>query len=223
MEAGPEPAPVETGSVQTGRPRRWLKLAWDVLFTVLAVLVVSAALIYTGLQFFGYRFYEVTSTSMVPTFGQGDVVAMKAVPAHEIAVRDIIVYQREGYPAPIVHRVTRIQSSPDIHSVIRDKSGKVLADSWAYSLRTFWAQGDANNVEDSKPISESQVLGTERFVVPPPLNLIVTKINRTLLIWLAAAAIALFAALGVLDLAKALARRRRIRRSNVAPTEMHDQ
>jgi signal peptidase I len=160
---------------------------------------------------------------MVPTFGQGAVVAMKAVPAHEIAVGDIIVYTRDGYIDPIVHRVTRIQSNPDVHSVVNDKNGKLLADSWAYSPRTFWAQGDANTVEDAKPILESQVLGTERFVVPPPLNLIVTKINRTLLIWLAGAAIALFALLGALDLAKALARRRRARRSTVAPTEIPSQ
>lgn len=208
VEAAPALAPSEPGPAEARPLVRRVKLVWGVLFAVLAVLVISAALIYAGMQFFGYRFYEVTSTSMVPTFGKGDVVSSKFVPAHDIAIGDIILYKRDGYIEPIVHRVTRIQSDPDIHSVIRDKSGKILEESWDYSPRTFWAQGDANNAEDFDPISESHVIGVEKFVVPPPLNLIVTKVNRTLLLWFAGSAIGLFIALEVLDMGKIVAKRR---------------
>ncbi|MBA4180480.1 MAG: signal peptidase I [Anaerolinea sp.] len=202
--------------VETFEPRsangspfvRWLKLVWNLLFAVVAVLVICAAAIYAGMQFVGYRLYDVTSTSMVPTFGKGDVVSARATPAHEIAVGDIILYKRDGYTQPIVHRVTRIRSDPDVHSVVRDKTGDVIRDSWAYSPRTFWAQGDANTVEDALPINESQVIGTERFVVPPPLNLIVTKFDRSLLIWFAGGAILLFVTLEMLDMVKIVLRRR---------------
>jgi len=195
-------------------PSRWLCIVRDVVLTIVVVAALFAALLYAGAQAMGYRFYEVTSPSMVPTFDKGDVVAAKTVPPHRIKAGDVIVFQRDGYPDPIVHRVLRVQSAPDIHSVLRDKDGNVLKDSWAYSERHFYTKGDGNPTEDGGAALGSRTLGVQRFVVPHPFNLLVTQLNRATLTIVAGSCIVLFIALEALDGIRALRRRNRAANAN---------
>ncbi|MFN8507466.1 MAG: signal peptidase I [Dehalococcoidia bacterium] len=200
------------GAPEAKRRSKAMRIVRDVVLTIVVVAALFAAVLYAGAQAMGYRFYEVTSPSMVPTFGKGDVVAAKAVAPHDIKAGDVIVFRRDGYPDPIVHRVLRVQSAPDIHSILRDKNGTILKDSWAYSERYFYTKGDGNPVEDGGPALGSQTLGVQRFVVPQPFNLIVTRLDRPVLTAVAAGCIALFVALEALDGVRAL--RRRFRRTN---------
>ena len=217
MEAMPEAAarvpdapaaPARGGGAVSGR-RRGIGLVGDVALVIGAVLLVSAALLYGGLQLLGYRFYEVSSDSMAPELNRGDVVTAHRVDGHDVKVGDVIVFRREGFSDPIVHRVVRIKSDPDIQSILKDKDGKVIRTEWAYAPRTFWTQGDANNTEDQQPVDESALLGEERFTVPWPLNLLATSVDRTLLIIVGVTAIGAYVVWELFDMSRGLARRRR--------------
>lgn len=203
-------APPGGGGAASGR-RRFGALAGDVLLVVAAVLLVAAALLYGGLRLIGYRFYEVTSTSMEPTFSRGDVVASHTVAAHNVEAGDVIVFRRDGSSDPVVHRVVRVKSDPDIQTVLNDASGKVLRTGWTYAPRTFYTQGDGNNAEDTQPVEESELIGEERFRVPWPLDLLATSINRTLLVVVGVGAIGAYVAWEVSDMGRAILRRRRAR------------
>lgn len=185
-----------------------IALAGNALFAVCAVLVVTAALLYAGLRVYGVQFYEVTSSSMSPTFGKGSVVAAKTVEPHALKVGDIIVIDRPGFSAPYVHRITRMKSDPDIRSVLQDENGKMLKTTMTYAPRTIWTKGDANPVEDSDPSSGAAVRGKELFVVPWPFNLLVTHLGKETLFTLGVGAIALYVIWELMDIVHKLLQRR---------------
>lgn len=193
------------------RPR-WLTLLLDASFVVVLVSVLFAALMYAGLQLYGVRFYEVTSNSMSGSFDRGDVVAVRAFAAHDVEVGDVIAFTRPGFADPTVHRVEAIsQPIPDVQTLIRDEDGNLLEEGWNYAHRDFLTRGDANPVRDSQAIPQEDVVGTLRFVVPPPFNLIVTKIDRQALMVIGVGSIILYIAWEAADGARALMRRRAAR------------
>ena len=191
--------------------RSFASFLTDSVFVVALLCVLVAALIYAGLQLYGVRFYAVGSDSMDPAFSKGDVVGVRTIPVHEIQPGDVIAFWRDGFPEPIIHRVTRIKSSPDIRSIFKDVDGNVVGTRMAYSERTFWVKGDANPTEDSQAVSGASVVGKQVLVVPWPFNLLVTKFNRQALMVVGVAAIALFVAWEGLDGLREVMRRRRQR------------
>lgn len=174
------------------KPAQVFRIARTFAFGAAAVLIVTAALIYSGLQLVGIRFYEVQSDSMVPVFAKGDVIAVRSKAAHNVQVGDVILFQQAGFSQPTAHRVVRVQASPDVRSVIVDKDGQVLKESTRFAERSFWTRGDANPEEDSGVVSESQLLGKELFVVPWPLNLFAAKLDRQALFLLGVLALSAY-------------------------------
>jgi len=185
-----------------------LRLAGDIFFVIAAVLVLGAALLYAGLRLYGVQFYEVSTPSMTPTFGKGAVVAAKQVAPQELKIGDVVVFLKDGFRSPYVHRITRIQSDPDLRAIVKNQEGKVLKDTMTWSERTIWTKGDANPVEDVSPTMGGSVLGRELFVVPPPFNLLVTKLNKSTLMALGVGSILVFILWEMLDGARDLLRRR---------------
>lgn len=104
----------------------------------------------------GARPVVVLSGSMRPTFEVGTIIYYKAVPQEEIREGDIITYQMGN--ELVTHRVKRIENGDYI------------------------TQGDANNVEDGKPVPYSSIQGRVGGLAIPILGYGVQFINSNM--WL---------------------------------------
>ena len=98
----------------------------------------------------------VLSGSMRPTFEVGTIIYYKAVPQEEIQKDDIITFQMGD--ELVTHRVKRIENG------------------------NYITQGDANNVEDGKPVPYSSIQGRVGGLAIPILGYGVQFINSN--IWL---------------------------------------
>lgn len=177
------------------RPNRLRTIASrtaNAAMVAVVVLAMVSAIVYGGLQTAGYRFYEILSPSMEPAFGTGDVVAVKPIAQHEVQVGDVIAFEKPGMSVPVMHRVTAIDSPPDVRSVFQDENGQVTGERMEYSERTFTTQGDANPVADVAGVPGTAVVGKQEFVVPWPLGLAVTAFERGTLFAIGIGALVLY-------------------------------
>lgn len=94
---------------------------------------------------FGYKMMTVLSGSMDPGIKAGDVIFAKSIDADSVKIGDVITYKTENNDL-ITHRVTNVK--------IENKN--------VY----FVTKGDSNNVEDSKPVPYSNVVGILAFRIP---------------------------------------------------------
>jgi signal peptidase I len=87
----------------------------------------------------------VESNSMVPTFQKGDILILQGIPAEDLKVEDIVVFNPPNQDIPVVHRIVLI--NPD---------------------GTFQTKGDANNgqLPFEKSIQASQIKGKEIIIIP---------------------------------------------------------
>lgn len=95
---------------------------------------------------FNHQIYVVQSNSMSPTFKTGSLLIVKLVEKSEIKVSDIITYRRPNDSVATTHRVVKII----------EEDGE----------RKFVTRGDANNMDDPVPVSESHVVGTVSVAIP---------------------------------------------------------
>jgi len=98
----------------------------------------------------------VLSGSMRPTFEVGTIIYYKAVPQEELKVDDIITYQLGD--ELVTHRIKRVENGDYI------------------------TKGDANDIEDGKPVPYSAVQGRVGGLAIPILGYGVTFINNNM--WL---------------------------------------
>jgi len=98
----------------------------------------------------------VLSGSMRPTFEVGTIIYYKAVPQEELKVDDIITYQLGD--ELVTHRIKRVENGDYI------------------------TKGDANDIEDGKPVPDSAVQGRVGGLAIPILGYGVTFINNNM--WL---------------------------------------
>ncbi len=112
--------------------------------------VYAALLMFVGfvLGLFRNAPVAIVSDSMVPAFSRGDVVVVRKFKISEAELLkkdDVLQYELDG--RMIVHRILRIKE---------DDQGQ----------RTFITKGDNNNAPDLKPVSESQIRGVVKYVIP---------------------------------------------------------
>ncbi len=115
---------------------------------------------------FGSRPVVVLSGSMRPTYEVGTIIYYKAVPKEEIAANDVITYKLNE--TMVTHRVKRVQSNG------------------------FITQGDANNVEDTKPVTYEAVQGKVGGLAIPIVGYGVQFVNEH--IWIFAILVAILVA-----------------------------
>jgi len=99
--------------------------------------------------------YVVLTGSMRPSIAPGDVVFVTETPAEEIAVGDVITFDR-GAAVPTTHRVT-----------------EVIEEDGTYLFRT---QGDANEDPDSGLVTSGRLIGVVSLTVPF-LGTVVTAVD----------------------------------------------
>lgn len=81
-------------------------------------------------------------------FDKGDIMILKGVKPKDIKIGDILVYQSEIYPNPIIHRVIKISQKD--------------------SMYIFTTKGDNNQGTDPKDISEQQIKDTGKAIIKIP-------------------------------------------------------
>ncbi len=110
--------------------------------TFILIAIILAFLPLTFPRVLGWEVYEVVSGSMEPAIPVGSVIYVKAASPEEIAVGDIIAFQKNG--SVITHRVAELHPEE----------------------KEFITKGDANRTEDLTPTPYGSLIGKEVFHLP---------------------------------------------------------
>lgn len=118
--------------------------AWDIVSTVLVILVVLFAVLLVGARLVGLKVYTVVSGSMEPTYSVGDLIYVKEVAPQSIEVGDPITFVMNEDLMVATHRVVAIDAAN----------------------QRFTTKGDANEVEDAAPVHFNNLIGKPIFAIP---------------------------------------------------------
>ena len=125
-----------------------LKKVWNVVSTVLVVLVVLLAVALVGVRLVGIKTYAVVSGSMEPTYPTGSLLYVKSVDANELQVGDAITFMVDE-DTVATHRIIEILPDEEDSSVLR-----------------FRTKGDANDTPDGTPVHYKNIIGKPVFSIP---------------------------------------------------------
>ena len=124
--------------------KRLLKLVSDLL--VLAVVIF--AMLFHGVQLFGYTPYTVLSGSMERVYPTGSLIYVDEVDTDELKVGDVITFRMDGGTVA-THRIVELVPDENGADVVR-----------------FRTKGDENNIHDGDPVDPSRVIGSPVFCIP---------------------------------------------------------
>lgn len=133
--------------------------------TWLTILVILIASVFYVPRLVGIKPYVVLSGSMEPAIPTGSVAFIDTYDT-EVSVGDIVTYKLpsvKGGETLVTHRI------------IREEDGNWIT------------KGDANEVEDLSPVSQEQIVGSYRFLIPVAGYLIAQlnkKIITVIVIWI---------------------------------------
>ena len=119
------------------------KKVWNIVSTILVVLVVLFTVLLVGVRVFGIQVFSVLSGSMEPVYHTGDLIYVKQVDPEDVQVGDVITFVLPSETAA-THRVVRIDAEN----------------------QRFYTKGDANEVEDAAPVHFKNLIGTPVFSIP---------------------------------------------------------
>ena len=128
--------------------KRSIKKTWNIISTVLVVLVVLLALLLVGARVFGLQVFTVLSGSMEPTYHTGSLIYVKKVDPYTIQSGQVITFMLDENTIA-THRVVGVVPDEEDPSVIR-----------------FRTKGDANENEDGGLVHYKNVVGTPVFTIP---------------------------------------------------------
>lgn len=120
------------------------KKIWNIVSTVLVVLIVLCAVFLMGSRLMGYECYNVISPSMEPEYMVGDLIYVKDVDPTTIKEGDVITFIVNEDLVVGTHRVVRV----DLEN------------------KRFYTKGDANDIEDQAPVHFNNVIGVPEFSIP---------------------------------------------------------
>jgi len=180
------------------RPQRAVpKRVWSVVSTAVLAAFALFAILAIGVPFvLGAQSYTVLTGSMNPGMPPGSLVAARPTDFASIRIGDVITYQLEpGEPAVVTHRVV---------GSIQDNTGD----------RMLITRGDANDVDDEKPVLAAQVRGVIVYAVPwlgYPNSLLPGSTRSVAVIGIGAAIVGYGVVVLATDLLRSHRRRRRAR------------
>lgn len=133
--------------------KRLINILGNILFyAILLSFIVVIANIFSSKKIgqlpslLGYKFLNVLTGSMSPTFDEGSLIIIKETEEEEIKVGDIITYNFDGSNSITTHRVVEVMDTDE---------GKV-----------FVTRGDANNVNDPSEVKYRNVEGVVKKSIP---------------------------------------------------------
>jgi len=121
-----------------------LKKSWDIISTIILVLLVVLAVLLAGVRLIGYTPYSVLSSSMEPTYHVGSLIYVKKIDTANIKAGDPITFVRDESLTIVTHRVIGISDDGEY----------------------FTTKGDANEIEDGIPVYYKNILGVPQFTIP---------------------------------------------------------
>ncbi|MBQ8802151.1 MAG: signal peptidase I [Tyzzerella sp.] len=124
--------------------QKTLKKVWNIVSTVLVVLIVLCAVFLMGSRLMGFRVFNVISGSMEPEYSVGDLIYVKEVDVNSIKVGDPITFVLNEDLVVATHRVVEIDAEN----------------------QHFYTKGDANETADSSPVHFNNVIGVPKFSIP---------------------------------------------------------
>jgi signal peptidase len=119
------------------------KKIWNIVSTVLVVLMVLCAVFLLGSRLIGYQCFTVISGSMAPKYNVGDLIYVKDVNVNTIQVGDDITFLLNDELDIATHRVVRIDTEK----------------------QQFYTKGLTNNTIDD-PVHFNNVIGVPQFSIP---------------------------------------------------------
>lgn len=125
-----------------------LKRIWNILTTLLVIIVVMLAIALVGVRLVGLQPFTVLSGSMEPTYHTGSLIYVKSVDCHELKVGDPITFLLDEKTVA-THRIVEIVPDEENPEVLR-----------------FKTKGDANENEDGGLVHDKNVLGRPVFTIP---------------------------------------------------------
>lgn len=122
-----------------------VRIIIKVLSTAVVAIVVVLAVLLAGVRLVGLTPYTVLSGSMEPTYHVGSVIYVKDIDPTTLKEGDSVTFHlNSGIVA--THRIIEISGE-----------GQALS---------FLTKGDANDIDDGKPIPASAIIGKPLFSVP---------------------------------------------------------
>ena len=128
--------------------KKTAKKIWNIVSTVLVVLIVVIAALLVVTRLTGMRAYTVLSGSMEPTYHVGSLVFVKSAEPLSIQPGDPITYLVADKTV-VTHRCVEVLPDENDPSVLR-----------------FRTKGDANDVEDGALVHGNNLIGKAVFSVP---------------------------------------------------------
>jgi signal peptidase len=137
------------------KSQRLVEAVSDVLFYLLLVAIIVSAIMFASSKtpnksIFGFRYYDVLTGSMEPTYHVGDLIFVKVTDAANINVGDAATFNpgatEDSY---LTHRVV-----------------EKLEDYQGTGVTCFKTKGDANDTEDPFVIDADRMIGVVKLRVP---------------------------------------------------------
>ena len=125
-----------------------IKKIWNVVSSILVVLVVLLALLLVGARVVGLQVFVVLSGSMEPTYRTGSLIYVKKVDPYTI---------QEGQPITFMMNETTVAT----HRVVG-----IVPDEEDPTVIRFRTKGDANDAEDGGLVHYKNVIGRPVFSIP---------------------------------------------------------
>lgn len=125
-----------------------VKKVWNIVTTVLVVIVVLLAVALVGVRVVGLQTYAVVSGSMEPDYPVGSLLYVKSVDYQQLKVGDVITFMIDE-DTVATHRIVEILVDEEDPTVLR-----------------FRTKGDNNDIEDGMPVHYKNIIGTPVFCIP---------------------------------------------------------
>lgn len=125
-----------------------MKKLWNIISSILVVIVVVIAILLAGVRLIGLTPYAVLSGSMEPVYHVGSLIYVKDVDPFKLEVGDAITYMLDEETLS-THRIVDIIPDEEDPSVIR-----------------FQTKGDANDAIDGSLVHYKNVVGKPVFTIP---------------------------------------------------------
>ena len=127
-----------------------MKRCWNVVSTVILIMLLVLLAAFSGVRFFGLTPYMVTSGSMEPEYPVGALIYVKEVSPEDIDPGDVITFYLDGGQIVATHQVYEV-----------DREQELL-----YTQGINNRDSEGNILHDADPVEYASVIGSPAAVIP---------------------------------------------------------
>lgn len=120
------------------------KTLWNVITSLIALIVVALAIMLYGVKLFGLIPLRVLSGSMEPQYKTGSMIYIKKAQPQDIKADEPITFYMSDGKTLATHRVVKVDTENNC----------------------FYTKGDANDIIDPQPVPFSKLIGKPVFSIP---------------------------------------------------------